>query len=85
MYAAGEQPKALVLTFPESMGKTEFFDLMSNPQALNDKGELVVTPLVTFFHSSLPPDALGAAFDGVQIHESPLPVERVWYGDFEGQ
>jgi hypothetical protein len=85
MYSAGAQPKALALTLPASGGKTEFFDLMSNPEPLNSKGELIVTPLVTFFRSPQSPDALTVALDGVQIHDSPLPVERVWYGDFEGQ
>jgi hypothetical protein len=85
MYVAGEQPKALALTFPASAGTIEFFDLMTNPAPLNAKGELIVTPLVTFLRSALGPEELSKALDNMQMSESPLPVERVWYGNFEAQ
>ncbi len=85
LYAAREQPKALALTFPASAGAIECFDLMTNAVSLSAKAELIVTPLVTFVRSPLPPDEFAKALRNLKISESPLPVEKVWYGNFEAQ
>lgn len=85
LYVTGEQPKALALKLPPSAHPIEFFDLMTNPATPDGKGDLIVTPLVTFFRSTLPPHELTKVLDRIQIRESDVPVERVWYGNFEAQ
>ncbi|HNQ35558.1 MAG TPA: endo-1,4-beta-xylanase [bacterium] len=85
MYAAGTQPKPLLLTLAGPSRQMEFYDLMSNPVGLDKESRLPLTFLVKFFKSSLPPQQAMKAMEEMKIEEGKIPAEGdVWsYDDFE--